>query len=199
MQADGRGGGTDLDQLPVKHPARRDGVQAGLERDQAVLADLAQMPVRDHIRPGQDRPKRGVIALGPDPDHLAVGAVDRAAAGRHPGQERLIQLAHGGKRAARQHVIAHDGHLPLDPALPGRPVGRQDVDVETVVPGERDRLGMQRDRLAGRDVQAYHGLGAVIDDRAGHPAEMRKRPPVTCPERRQILAGRETAKRIPGI
>ena len=157
------------------------------------------MPVRDHIRPGRDRPQRGVITLGPHPDHLAVGAVDGAAPGRHPGQERVIQLAGGGERPARQHVITHDGHLPLDPPLPGGPVGRQHVDVETVVPGERHRLGVQRDRLAGRDVPAHHGLGPVIHDRAGHPAEMRERPPVTRPERRQILAGGETAERIPRV
>ncbi len=199
VQADGAGAGADLDQLPVKHPGRRDRVQVGLERDQAVLADVAQIPVRHHIRPGRTRRKSGVIALGPHPDHLAMGAVYDAAAGRHPGQERLIQLTEGCERPARQHVIPHDRHLPLDPALPGGPVGRQHVDVKPVMPGERDRLGMQWHPLARRDVPAHHGLGPVIDDRAGHPAEMLKRPAMAGPERRQIHARGETAKRIPRI
>ena len=43
---------------------------------------------------------------------------------------------------------------PADPALPGGPVGGQDVNVEAVMPGERQRLRVQRDRLARSDALA---------------------------------------------
>ena len=96
-------------------------------------------------------------------------------------------------------MVADDQHLPLDPALPGRPVGGQHVDVEAVVPGERGRLRVQRDRLARRDVPAHHGLGPVVDDHPGHAAEVVERPPVAREERRQVLAGREAAERVPRV
>jgi len=53
---------------------------------------------------GRTRCKSGVIALGPHPDHLAKSAVNGAAAGRHPGQERLIQLTERKRPAQRPHV-----------------------------------------------------------------------------------------------
>ena len=84
-------------------------------------------------------------------------------------------------------MVADDQHLALDPALAGGPVGGQDVDVEVVVPGEADRFRVQRDRLARGDVPADDGLGPVVDDRIGHPAEVRERPPVAVEERRQVL------------
>jgi hypothetical protein len=46
-------------------------------------------------------------------------------------------------------VVPHDGDLSLDPAFAGGPVRCEDIDVEVVVPGERDRLGVQRHRLPG--------------------------------------------------
>ncbi|GGV55401.1 hypothetical protein GCM10010245_87760 [Streptomyces spectabilis] len=45
------------------------------------------------------------------------------------------------------------------------------------MPGESDRFGMQGHRLARGDVAPHDGLGAVIDDCHGHPAEVRERPP----------------------
>ncbi len=199
VQADGAGRGTDLDHLAGKHPRRGDRVQVRLERDQAVLADVPQVPVRDDIRPGRDRGQRGVVTLRAGPDDLAVRAVDRGAADRHPGKERAVQRVQRGERPASQHVIADDQHLPLDPALPRRPVGGQHIDVEAVVPGERRSLRVQRDRLARRDMPPDHGPGPVVDDHPGHAAEVGERPPVARPERRQVLAGREAAERVPRV
>ena len=66
--------------------------------------------------------------------------------------------------AAGQHVVADDVDLPLDPALPGRPVGGQHVDGEPVVLGERGRLRVQRHRHPRGDWRRIDGLGAVVDD-----------------------------------
>ncbi|WP_435823969.1 hypothetical protein [Kitasatospora aureofaciens] len=81
-------------------------------------------------------------------DDLAVGAVDPRAPQWHPGRERGVELLDGGERPARQDVVADDQHLALDPALAPGPVGGQHVDVEVVVAGERDRLGVERNRFA---------------------------------------------------
>ena len=83
--------------------------------------------------------------------------------------------------------------------LPGWPVSREHVDVEAVVPGERDRLRVQRHRLPRRDVPFHHGLGPVIHDRARHPAEVLERPDVAAEERRQVGAGGIAAERVPRI
>ena len=72
--------------------------------------------------------------------------------------------------------------LPLDAALARRPVGGQRVDDEAVVLGERRRLRVQRDCLAGGDVTLDDRLGAVVDDRARNATEVRKRPAVAVPE-----------------
>ncbi len=79
-------------------------------------------------------------------------------------------------------MIADDQDLPLNPALPGRAVGSQHVDVEVVVAGEADSLRMQRNRLTGGDVPAHDGLGAIVDDRHRHPAEVRERASVAVEE-----------------
>jgi hypothetical protein len=65
---------------------------AGLEADQGVLADPAGVPVADHIRLLGQRAKRDPVLLGPDGDHLAVGAMDLRAAGGQPGGEGGIHL-----------------------------------------------------------------------------------------------------------
>ena len=96
-------------------------------------------------------------------------------------------------------MVADDQHLAFDTALPGGPVGGQHVDVEVVVPGEADRLRMQRHRLTRGDVPAHDGLGAVVDDRHRHPAEVRERSPVAVEEGLQILARGEAAERITGV
>jgi len=93
-------------------------------------------------------------------------------------------------------VVADDQHLAFDPSFAGGAVGGQDVDVEVVVAGKADRLGVQRDRLARGDVPAHDSLRAVVDDRHRYPAEVRERPAVAVEERLQVLAGGEAAERV---
>jgi hypothetical protein len=62
-----------------------------------------------------------------------------------------------------------------------------------------DRFGVQRHRLAGRDMTADHGLGPDVDDRRRDTAEMLERPSVAGEERPEILAGGEAAERITGV
>ncbi|RPK93802.1 hypothetical protein EES46_04975 [Streptomyces sp. ADI98-10] len=89
----------------------------------------------------------------------------------------------------------HDADLSLDPVLALRPVGGQHVDVEVVVPGESDRLRMQRNRLTWSNVPPRDRLGAVVDDAHRHAAEVRERLTMAVEERRQVLAGGEAAER----
>ncbi len=49
------------------------------------------------------------------------------------------------------------------------------VNVEIVATGKRDRLRVQRNSLAWRDVAANDGLGAVVDHRHRDPAEVGER------------------------
>ena len=125
-----------------------------------------------------------------------MGAVDLRPPDRQPAGERPVQLGEAGEVPAGQDVLTHDQHLPLDPAFPGRAVGRQRVDDEAVVLGERGRLRVQRDGLAGSDVPLDDGLGPVVDDRARDPTEVRERPTVAVPERREVHRGREARERI---
>jgi len=116
-----------------------------------------------------------------------------------PLRERPVQLGQAVEGAAGQDVLPHDQDLPLDPALPGRPVGRQRVDDEAVVLGERRGLRVQRDGLAGGDVPLDDCLGPVVDDRARDPTEVRERPAVAVPERRQVHRGREAGEGVPRV
>ena len=93
-------------------------------------------------------------------------------------------------------MVTHNQDLTFDAALAGGPVGGQHVDGEPVVPGKRRGLGVQRDRNPGRHVPLDHRLGAVIDDRARHPAEVGEPTTVAVPERGQIHARGEAGERI---
>ena len=97
----------------------------------------------DRMRGGRQRFEGRVITGGPVPDDLVVGGVGAGASLRHPGHEGGVHLFEAGEGLPGQDVIAHDQHLSFDPALAGWPVGGQDVDVEVVMAGEADRLGMQ--------------------------------------------------------
>jgi len=125
-----------------------------------------------------------------------VGAVDLRPTDRQPGLERAVQLGDAVEAAAGDHMVADDGDLPLDPALPGRPIRGQHVNAEPVMLGECGRLRMQRHRQPGGDMATDDGLGAVIDDRTRHPTEVGERPPMAIPERGQIHAGGETGERV---
>lgn len=140
-----------------------------------------------------------MVPCGPVPDHLTVGLVDLGPPPGHPGCERGVHLLDGGEGPPGEHVVADDQHLAFDAAFAGGAVGGQHVDVEVVVSGESDRFGMQRHRLAGSDMPPDDGLGAVVDDRHRHPAEVRERPPVAVEEGLQILARGEAAERITGV
>lgn len=116
-----------LDLLPRPDLAGRDGVEAGLERHQAVLADPAQVLVGDQIRLGRQRQRlqRGSVGLGPDRDHLAMGAVGLRTADRQPPFEGAVQLGDRVERPSGEHVVADDDHLAFHSALAGRAVGRE--------------------------------------------------------------------------
>ncbi len=129
----------ELDPLSRPHPAGRHGVERGLEGDQRVLADPAQVGSGDQIwhrrQPTQGRP----VGHRPLADDLPGGAVQAGPSTRQPGGEGVLDLGEGGKGPAGEHMLAHDEHLALHPALPGRPVGGQHVDDEAVVLGEGAR------------------------------------------------------------
>jgi hypothetical protein len=74
---------------------------AGLEADQVVLADPTGVPLADHIRLGGQRAQRRPVALGPDGDHLAVGAVHLGTPEGQPGDEGGIQLTKRGRTHGR--------------------------------------------------------------------------------------------------
>lgn len=113
---------------------------------------------------------------------------------RPPGGEAAIHEVRGGRRlgvdvqSAGQNVVTDDEDLAFDAAFAGGPVGGRHVDIELVVAGEADRLRIQRDLLARGDVPAHDGLGAVVDRRRRHLAEVLERPPVAVEERLQVLA-----------
>src|SRR5512132_4115307 len=111
------------------------------------------------------------------------------AADRQPSRERTIELGDRVEAAAGEHMVTDDVDLSFHPTLPGRPVGGQHIDAEAVMLSERGRLRMQRHRHTWRDMTPDHSLGAVVDDRAGHTAEVGEPPPVTIPEGGQIHAG----------
>ena len=90
-------------------------------------------------------------------------------------------------------------HLPLNTALPSRPVSRQGVDHEAVMLGERGGLRVQRDSFTGGDVPLDDCLGPVVDDGARDAPEVRERPPVAVPERRQVHSRGEAAEPIAGV
>jgi hypothetical protein len=94
-------------------------------------------------------------------------------------------------------MVANEVHLSFHPTFPGRPVGGQHIDAEAVMVSERGRLRMQWHRHAWCDMTPDHSLRPVVDDRTGHPAEVREPAPVAVPEGGQIHAGGETAKRVP--
>jgi hypothetical protein len=118
--------------------------------------------------------------------------MDGCAAVWQPGQEGLVHRCERVELAPVQHVGADDLDLPLDPAFGLWPPWRAQPDGELVVAGERDRLGMQRGRLAAADVAAHHRLGAVIKQLAWHPTEVGERLAVTRPERDQVLRAGHT-------
>ena len=136
----------ELDPLTSSDLLGGDGVEAGLEGDQGVLADPTQVLVGDQIRQCGQREQHGPVGLGSHGDDLTVGAMDLGAADRQPGLERPVQLGDRVEGPAGDHVVAVDVHLPLDPALAGGPIGSEHVDDEPVVLGERRRLWVQRDR-----------------------------------------------------
>lgn len=118
-----------------------DGVVAGLEGDQGVLADPPQVLLGDQIWLLRERQKRRAVGLRADADDLAVGAVDPGAADRQPGGEGAVELGDRVEGPAGDHVVADDVDLPLDPSLAGGAVGGQHVNGEPVVLGERRCFG----------------------------------------------------------
>jgi hypothetical protein len=108
------------------------------------------MLLSHQIRLGGQRPQRSPVGFGSDRDHLAMGAMNLAAADRHPGREGAIELGDRLKGSAPQHMVADDADLAFHPALPGRPIRSQHIDGEAVMIGERRRLRVQRHRHPGR-------------------------------------------------
>jgi len=189
----------ELNPLTCADAAGGDGVEAGLEGDQAVFADPAQVLVGDQIRLLGQSQQRGPVGLGTDRDDLSIGALHLGPADQQPSLEPTIELSDRVELSARDDVIADDADLSFDAALARGPVGRQHIDAEPVVLGERRRFRVQRDRETGCDMAADHGLGAVIDDAARDTTEVREPPPVTVPERGQVHARGKTRERVPRV
>ncbi len=117
----------DLDALSGPYSAGGHRIGTGLEADQAVLADPAQVLVGDQVGLVGKRQQCRPVGLGADPDHLAVGAVDLGAADRQPERERAVELGDRVETASGDDVVADDVDLSLDPALPGGSVGGRPV------------------------------------------------------------------------
>jgi hypothetical protein len=129
--------GQDLDQLAGTDSAGRHGVEVAVEGDQAVLADVPQLPFGHQIRDRGQRFESRVVSRRPLRDDLSVGLVDLSPPHGHPGGECGVHFLDGGEGPAGQDVVADDQHLSLDAAFALRAVGGQHVDVEVVVAGER--------------------------------------------------------------
>jgi len=112
--------------------------------------------------------------------------MDLPPSDRQPSREGTVEFGDRIETAASQHMVADDVDLPFDPTLPGRPVGGEDVDGESVMGGERGRFRMQRHRDPGCDMTAGDGLGAVVDNRTRDTAEVGEASAVAVPERREI-------------
>lgn len=158
------------------------------EKDAFVIADQARMR-KDLglLRPGDEIAVdlRTLTARRTDLVHDRTRQINRLRA-------QLLEIF-------PEDMVADDEDLALDPALAGGTVGGQHVDVEVVVTGETDRFRMQRDRLTWSDMAADDGLGPVVDDRHRRPTEVHERPAVAVEERLQVLAGGETAERVPRV
>ena len=113
------------------------------EGPQVVLADPAHVDLSHDIRHGWQGPQGGAIDHGTLADDLPIGSVDLGRSDRQQGQERGIALSDAAEGAAGRDVGSGDVVVAFDAALAGRPVRGQHVDVEPVVPGERDRLRVQ--------------------------------------------------------
>jgi hypothetical protein len=107
------GGDAQLDLLPGADQPPRQRIRPGLERDQTVLADPAQVPLGDHIGAFRQRSQRRPVTLSAHCDHLAVGAVHLPASDRQPGREGGVHLLGRAEAAAGEHTPAHA----VDPAL----------------------------------------------------------------------------------
>src|SRR4051794_16940853 len=112
----------ELDPLSGPDGACGDGVVAGLEGDQGVLPDPAQVLVGDQVGQRRQRQQGSPVGLAAEADDLAVGAVDLAAADRQPGLEGPVELGDRVEGPAGDHVVAHDVDLPLDASFAGRSV-----------------------------------------------------------------------------
>ena len=99
MDVDGGRSRADLDELPVPDPTGWHGVEVAGESDEAVFADVPQVPVGDHIGPCRDGSQCGVVACRADPDDLAVRAVGAGAPMRHPREERRVEFLDRGEPA----------------------------------------------------------------------------------------------------
>jgi hypothetical protein len=114
------------------------GVEAGLERDEAVLADSTQAAVGDQIRHRRQRAQGVSVGFGAHADDLAVGAMHLSPADRQPGGERGVQPVNpycSTRRSwwitlARRSTVGPQpcldhAHQRIDPAWLGPPARRR--------------------------------------------------------------------------
>lgn len=111
-----------------------------MEGDQAALADMPQVPLGDHTDLLGQWPQSHVVPYRPVPDDLAMSAVHLARRSGTLAVKAAVHLLDRRGGPSGQHVVANDADLALDPTLGLGPIGGQHVDVEVVVPCERDRL-----------------------------------------------------------
>lgn len=102
------------------------------------------------------------------------------------------------KGAPGEHLLARESHDALDLALGLGPVGPAQLDGEVVVRRERDRLGIKLDVAVATppDVVLDDRLGAVVEDRRRHAAEVIEGAPVAVPEGGEVLGGEVATERV---
>ena len=197
VQADLGLRGPDLDQLTGADLPGGHRVEVRVEGDQAVLADVPQMPLGDHIGDLRQRPQGRVVPRGPEPDDLAVGAVDLRPPQRHPGRERGVHLLDRGEGPPGQDVVADDAAtcrstrpLPWDGRRPARRCRSRSARRRRPPPdaAEPPRPG----RRAGAP-RSWSGRRRCS---SGTPPKCANAAPVAVEERRQVLAGGEAAERV---
>ena len=179
-------GHTQLDLLAGADQPPRHRIHAGVEVDQRVGTDGADVPLTHDVWRRWDRQQRRPVAFRPDGDDLAVCAVHPARGGSAANRPTPPAPRPPTRTSVPRDVGAGDLNHAFDAALGLRPVRCAQSDRDAVVVGERDRLRVQRCRLVPTHVATHDRLGAVVHDRGGHAAEVIERLPVARPERRQI-------------
>ncbi len=179
----------------------RDGVAAALEAEQPVTRDDAGGALDHEVRRRRQRPERATVTAATNGHDFAVGAV-HAPAGDVlvPVLPRQIRLLVTREAVRTEKALTDIGDVGLDLAFRLRPVSTTQPHGEAVMVRGGQRLRV-KDPLPDRDfpanMAAHNRLGAVIEQLARDPAEVRERGTMARPERHEILRTSQRAKRVP--